>query len=211
MHDIVLERLIVGPFSVNCYLLGCSKSQKMAVIDPGGEIDTIWQKIQRIGYSFEYIINTHGHPDHTAGNMELKQKSQAKILAHPDDVAMMTDKENLLSSMLFEAKPSPPPDQLITEGQVITLGDISLKVLHTPGHTPGGICLLCGDIIFTGDTLFADGIGRTDFPGGNYTQLISSIKNKLYTLDDQLRILPGHGEESTLGKEKQNNPFVRAD
>ena len=210
MRDIVLERLIVGPFSVNCYLLGCSKSQKMAVIDPGGETGMIWQKIQKIGYSFEYIINTHGHPDHTAGNRALKEKSQVKILAHPDDVAMMTTKENLFSS-LFEFEPSPPPDQLITEGHVITLGDISLKVLHTPGHTPGGICLLCEDIIFTGDTLFADGIGRTDFPGGNYTQLLSSIKNKLYSLNDQLRILPGHGEESTLGKEKRNNPFVRAD
>ena len=211
MHDIVLDKLIVGPFSVNCYFLGCSKSQKMAVIDPGGEVEKIWQKIQDIGYSPEYIINTHGHPDHTAGNLELKQKSQAKILAHPDDVAMMTDKENLLSSMFLEANPSPPPDQLVTEGQLIKLGNISLKVIHTPGHTPGGICLLLDDILFTGDTLFAEGIGRTDFPGGNYAQLISSIKNKLFPLDDQLRILPGHGEESTLGREKRYNPFVRID
>ena len=210
MHDIVLEKIIVGPLSVNCYIMGCSKSKKMAVIDPGGDADKIWQKIQKIGYSFEYIINTHGHPDHTAGNKELKEKSLAKILSHPDDVAMMTTRENLFSS-IFDFDPSPPPDQLITEGQVITLGDISLKVIHTPGHSPGGICLLSGNIIFTGDTLFADGIGRTDFPGGNYAQLISSIKNKLYTLDDQLRILPGHGEESTMGKEKRNNPFVRAD
>ena len=124
---------------------------------------------------------------------------------------MMTKKDNLLSSILFDAKPSPVPDQLITEGQIINVGEICLKVLHTPGHTPGGICLLAEDILFTGDTLFADGIGRTDFPGGNYNQLISSIKTKLYSLDDHLRILPGHGGESTLGKEKKNNPFVRAD
>lgn len=211
MHDIVLEKLIVGPFAVNCYLLGCSKSQKMAVIDPGGEVEKIWQKIQDIGYSTEYIINTHGHPDHTAGNLNLKQKSQAKILAHPDDVAMMTDKKNLLSSIFLEVTPSPTPDQLVTEDQIIELGSISLKVIHTPGHTPGGICLLFEDILFTGDTLFADGIGRTDFPGGNYTQLIFSIKSKLFSLDDKLRILPGHGEESTLGREKRYNPFVRID
>jgi len=210
MSNIVLEQLVVGPLAVNCYLLGCSTSQKMAVIDPGGEVQRIWPRVTEIGYSLEYIINTHGHLDHTAGNQELKQKSQAGIIAHPDDLILMTRSDNFLSTMIPDAKPSPPPDQLVHDADIIKLGKLSLKVIHTPGHTPGGICLLVGDILFTGDTLFADGIGRTDFPGGNYQQLIASIKNKLYVLDEQLRILPGHGGESTLGREKHWNPFVRA-
>jgi len=209
MSNIVLEQLVVGPLAVNCYLLGCSISQKMAVIDPGGEVQRIWPRVTEIGYSLEYIINTHGHLDHIAGNQELKQKSQAGIIAHPDDLILMTRRDNFLSTMIPDAKPSPPPDQLVHDEDIIKLGKLSLKVIHTPGHTPGGICLLVGDILFTGDTLFADGIGRTDFPGGNYAQLIASIKNKLYVLDEQLRILPGHGDESTLGREKHWNPFVR--
>ncbi|MGA1876157.1 MAG: MBL fold metallo-hydrolase [bacterium] len=209
MSNILLEQFVVGPLAVNCYLLGCSRSQKMAVIDPGGEVNRIWQRVTEIGYSLEYIINTHGHLDHITGNQELKQKSQASIIAHPDDLILMTRRDNFLAAMIPEAKPSPPPDQPVHDGDIIELGKLSLKVIHTPGHSPGGICLLVGDILFTGDTLFADGIGRTDFPGGNYHQLIASIKNKLYVLDEQLRILPGHGDESTLGREKHWNPFVR--
>lgn len=218
MHDMFLERLVVGPFSVNCYLIGCSQHKKMAVIDPGGEVEKIWRRIQNTGYSLEYIINTHGHIDHTAGNLDLKQKSQAKILAHTDDAYLMAaDQQEFIEAMfpqefieaIFpEAKPSPPPDILLSDGQVIQLGDISLKVLHTPGHSPGGICLLTEGILFTGDTLFASSIGRTDFPGGNFDQLISSIRNKLYCLDARLEILPGHGETSTLGEEMRYNPFV---
>ncbi len=208
MHDIFLERFVVGPFGVNCYLIGCPQHRKMAVIDPGAEAERIWRRIQNTGYSLEYIINTHGHVDHIAGNSDLKQKSQAKILAHPDDVLLMTIEDDLLYPMFPGAKPSPAPDQLITDGQIIQLGDISLEVLHTPGHTQGGICLLTDGLLFTGDTLFADGIGRTDFPGGNYQQLIHSIRNKLFSLDGRLKILPGHGDESTLAREKRYNPFV---
>ena len=209
MQDMFLERLIVGPFSVNCYLLGCPEQKKMAVIDPGAEVEIIWQSIQDSGYELEYIINTHGHVDHTSGNLDLKQKSQAKILAHADDVELMTVIQDFLYEMFPGAKPSPPPDLLLSEGQVITLGNIKLTVLHTPGHTQGGICLLTDGILFTGDTLFADGIGRTDFPGGSFDQLISSIQNKLYKLDGRLEILPGHGDKSTLAREMRYNPFVR--
>ncbi|MEW5800886.1 MAG: MBL fold metallo-hydrolase [bacterium] len=210
MQDMFLERYVVGPLAVNCYLIGCPQHRKMAVIDPGGEVEELWKRIQTAGYTLEYIINTHGHTDHTAGNLDLKQKSQAKILAHGDDIPFLTVIQEWLLSILPEAKPSPAPDQLLSDGQIIHLGNISLQVLHTPGHSPGGICLLTDGILFTGDTLFADGIGRTDFPGGSYRQLINSIKNKLYRLDSQLTILPGHGDESTLGREKRNNPFVRA-
>jgi len=211
MHDIFFEQFVVGPFSANCYLIGCPQQQKMAVIDPGGDRDDtqrIWQRIQDTGYSLEYIINTHGHVDHIAGNQDLKHKSQAKILAHADDVLLMTSGQGMLYSMFPGAKPSPAPDQLLSDGQIIRLGNISLQVLHTPGHTPGGICLLTDGLLFTGDTLFADGIGRTDFPGGNYRQLIHSIRNKLFCLDGGLKVLPGHGDESTLAREKRYNPFV---
>lgn len=208
MQDIFLERLVIGPFAVNCYLLGCPKEKKMAAIDPGGEVEELWQRINSSGYCLEYIINTHGHIDHVAGNLDLKTKSGAKLLAHADDVPLMTMRQELLASMLPGAKPSPAPDQLLTDGQVIRLGSLSLTVLHTPGHTPGSLCFLVGDILFTGDTLFADGIGRTDLPGGSYSQLIRSIRDKLFCLNERLTILPGHGDESTLGREKNYNPFV---
>jgi glyoxylase-like metal-dependent hydrolase (beta-lactamase superfamily II) len=202
------EKFVIGPFAVNCYLIGCPQHRKMAVIDTGGEVEIIWQRIQDTNYSLEYIINTHGHVDHTGGNLELKQKSQARILAHAADVPFMTIREEWLYAMLPEAQPSPVPDEFLSDGQVIQLGNISLKVLHTPGHTPGGICLLTDGLLFTGDTLFADSIGRTDLPGGDYHQLISSIRNKLFCLDSRLKILPGHGDESTLAREMRYNPFV---
>jgi glyoxylase-like metal-dependent hydrolase (beta-lactamase superfamily II) len=207
-HDMFLEQLVVGPFSVNCYLIGCPQQRKMAVIDPGGEAERIWRRVQDTGFSLEYIINTHGHVDHIAANADLKQKSQARILAHADDVLLMTTRQEMLYSMFPGAKPSPAPDQLLSDGQIIHLGNISLQVLHTPGHTQGGICLLTDGVLFTGDTLFADGIGRTDFPGGSYHQLISSIQNKLFCLDGRLKVLPGHGDESTLEREKRYNPFA---
>lgn len=211
MHDMFLEQFVVGPFSVNCYLIGCPQHRKMAVIDPGGDrgdTEKIWRRIQDTEYSLEYIINTHGHVDHIAGNLDLKHTSHAKILAHADDVLLMTTRQDMLYSMFPGTKPSPAPDQLLSDGQIIQLGNIGLQVLHTPGHTQGGICLLTDGVLFTGDTLFADGIGRTDFPGGNYQQLIYSIRNKLFCLDGRLKILPGHGDESTLDREKRYNPFV---
>ncbi|MEW6380849.1 MAG: MBL fold metallo-hydrolase [bacterium] len=208
MHGMLLEKFVIGPFSVNCYFIGCPQQKKLAVIDPGGEVEELWRRIQDSGYSLEYIINTHGHIDHIAGNLDLKNKSQAQILAHAGDVPFMTSRQEFLALMLPGAQPSPVPDQLLTDGQVIQLGSIGLKVLHTPGHTPGGICLLTDNILFTGDTLFAGGIGRTDLPGGNYSQLIHSIRDKLFCLDERLIIMPGHGDESTLVREKRDNPFV---
>ncbi len=211
MHNILIKKITIGPFLVNCYLLGCEITKELAVIDPGSEVDQIWKKIENSGYSMKYIINTHGHPDHIGGNAELKEKSGAKIIAHPDDASLMTTRDTLLFSLLPEAQPSPPPDEFINEGDTIKLGKINIEVIHTPGHTPGGVCLLVQDLLFTGDTLFFDGIGRTDFPGGDYSQLITSIRKKIFILDDHLRILPGHGDESTLGREKRENPFVRED
>lgn len=209
MVEMFLQRMTIGPFSVNAYLLGCCKSKTMAVIDPGGEPDEIWQRIQKLGYSLKFIINTHGHLDHTAGNYRLQQLSKARILAHPDDIYLMTTEDNFVSLFFSEIDLSPKPDILINDGQVIEVGHLNLEVIHTPGHTQGGVCLLVEDILFTGDTLFAGSIGRTDLPGGNYQQIIASIQQKLYTLDDHLRILPGHGQESILGTEKRSNPFVK--
>ena len=156
----------------------------------------------------KYIINTHGHFDHVSANGKMKDATGADILIHPLDAPML---EKLSSNAAFfgvSVENSPPCDQTLEEGDTVSFGDITLKVIHTPGHTPGGISLYTNGVVFVGDTLFAGSIGRTDFPGGDFNTLISSIKTKLFKMEDDIRVFSGHGPETSIGTEKRHNPFV---
>jgi len=206
-----ITQLIVGSMAVCCYIVACPKTKKAAVIDPGGDEEKVLAEITRQGYLLDYIITTHGHPDHVCGNRRLQEATGAKIIMHEADARFFGTREvNNYFSMLG-LEPSPPADIEVKEGDKITIGEEVLQVLHTPGHTPGGICLYCPPDLFTGDTLFVGGVGRTDFPGGSHQELLNSINDKLLTLPAETVVWPGHGyggSRSTIGQEKNSNMFL---
>ena len=203
----ILRMLVVGPIQANCYVLGCERTKEAAVIDPGGDVDKILMTLAKDKLRCVYIINTHGHFDHTGDNKRLKEVTGAKLVIHRADAPMILDQRSSGSVWGMEVEDSPPPDVYVEERNVITFGDISLQVLHTPGHSPGGISLLSNKMIFVGDTLFAGSIGRTDLPGGDYETLIRNVKEKIFPLGDDVVIYPGHGPKTTVGREKRSNPF----
>lgn len=192
-----IETLVVGYLEANCYFLVCPATSEAVVIDPGGDADLINARIAENGWQVKYIINTHGHSDHTAGNAAVRAATGALVLLHAADTSRQSpaDQET--------------PDRTLADGESINWGHLSLRVIHTPGHTPGGICLLAGDKLFAGDTLFAGSVGRSDFPGGSHRDLISSIKSKLLVLPEATEVYPGHGPSTTIGDEKRYNPFLR--
>ncbi|MBW2099204.1 MAG: MBL fold metallo-hydrolase [Deltaproteobacteria bacterium] len=204
----IIKTLAVGPIMANCFILGCEKTKEAVVIDPGDETDRILSALGELKLTLKYILCTHGHFDHVGGNKKLKQATGADILIHSLDAPMLNQLTVHAASFGLSSENSPPADRTIEDGETISFGEISLKVMHTPGHSPGGVVFYTDKTAFAGDTLFAGSIGRTDLPGGDYETLISSIKNKLFTLDDDVKILPGHGPESTIGQEKRSNPFV---
>ena len=201
--------LTVGPIMANCYILGCERTKEAVVIDPGGDEADILMELAKHKLTVKYILNTHGHFDHVGGNKGMKEATGAEILIHSLDAPMLGG----ASSMGFGmgVKPSPPPDRTIKDGDIITFGDITLSVIHTPGHTPGGVSFYGNNMIFVGDTLFAGSVGRTDFPGGNFDTLKKSIQHKLFVLADDVVVYPGHMGPTRIGVEKKYNPFVGAD
>jgi len=206
-----LKKIIVGPLETNCYLIACKNTKNAAVIDPGGEeeVDIILKNLQENNFNLEYIINTHGHIDHITGNRALKEKTKAILLIHRLDAPMLSDVNKNFSIFMGKERCSPPADRYLEEGEEISLGKLKLKIIHTPGHTSGGICLILNNIVFTGDTLFAGSVGRTDLPGGSYHDLQKSIKEKLLVLNDDKIIYPGHGPDSTIGEERRTNPYIK--
>lgn len=204
----IIKDLVVGPLMANCFIFGCNKTKEAVVIDPGGDADKILLSLADSELKVKYIINTHGHFDHVCGNGKMKDATGADILIHPLDAPMLGMLSSNAAVFGISVENSPPCDQTIEEGETISFGNISLKVIHTPGHTPGGISLYTDGIVFVGDTLFAGSIGRTDFPGGDFDTLISSIKTKLFDMEDDMRVLSGHGPETSIGSEKRFNPFV---
>jgi len=205
---LIIKELVVGPLMANCFIFGCEETKEAVVIDPGGDADRILLSLADSGLKVKYIINTHGHFDHVAANGKIKDATGADILIHPLDASMLGSLSTNAALFGISVENSPPCDQTIEEGDTVSFGKITLKVLHTPGHTPGGISLYTDKIVFVGDTLFAGSIGRTDFPGGNFNTLISSIRTKLFKMDDDVRVLSGHGPETSIGSEKRFNPFV---
>jgi len=179
----------------------------VTVIDPGGSPELIISVLYGLTARVRYIINTHGHVDHIAGNRRLKKRTGADICIHRADSEMLIDARKNFSDLLAVPITSPPADRFLRGGEVIRVGELELKVIHTPGHSPGGICLVSDGLVFTGDTLFAGSIGRWDFPGASYNLLLASVRNRLLILDEEMIVYPGHGPISTIGAEKRENPF----
>ncbi len=203
-----IHKLVVGSIQSNCYII--SEGREAIVIDPGGDAQLILNKLNELNTKCIYIINTHGHIDHIEANNKIKDTTGAKLLIHKKDAFMLTDSVSNLSAFFSEETiDSGPADKLLENGDYIEISNLKLKVIHTPGHTEGGICLLGDGFVFTGDTLFESGIGRTDFPGGSYKTLIDSIAKHLLVLKDETIIYPGHGDISTIGRERANNPFLK--
>ncbi|OGP58617.1 MAG: MBL fold metallo-hydrolase [Deltaproteobacteria bacterium RBG_13_49_15] len=204
-----IQMLTVGPIMANCFIIGCDTTNEAAVIDPGDETNKILFALAKSKLTLKFIINTHGHFDHVGGNKKMKDATGADILIHPLDAPMLKLLSASAARWGLSADDSPAPDKMIDEGDTIEFGRIKLGVIHTPGHTPGGISLHSDGYVFVGDTLFSGSIGRTDFPGGDYGTLISSIQKKLFKLPDSVRVMSGHGPETTIGVEKRHNPFAR--
>ena len=190
---IMLKMMAVGSYQANCYILGSKETREGIVIDPGDEALRIVKEIANTGLKINYILITHGHHDHTDAAKELKDIIKAPVWIHELDAFKLAF----------------PPDGMLFDGQEIEVGAYNIKVIHTPGHSPGGVCLYAPGAVFTGDTLFAGSIGRTDFSGGNHQQLIQGVREKIFPLGDDLRVYPGHGPASTIGQERLRNPFFR--
>ena len=204
----IIETIIIGPLEVNCYIVGDETTKQVVVIDPGDEGERIYRFIEQNGYSVQYIMLTHGHFDHIQGVNYLREKTGAQVCVHKNDLPLLENGRMNLSS-LFSKEYTAKADIIVEDGQVINLGNKSISVIHTPGHTQGGVCYLYENVLISGDTLFCRDIGRTDLPGGNHTQLIESINDKLAVLDEGIEVYPGHGPSTTIHQEKALNPYIR--
>ncbi len=204
----ILIRLVVGPLQVNCFILADEKTKEAVVIDPGDDAQEILKIIRDKGFKVKYIVITHGHFDHVGANKALKDATGAELLIHEGDAPVMASATQHSQAFGLNTQSSPRADRYVKHGDIITAGEVSLKVLHTPGHSPGGISLLDQGMVFTGDSLFAGSIGRTDLPGGDLMTLIRAIKTNLMTLPDDTKVFCGHGPATTIGEERKENPFL---
>jgi len=204
----ILKNLVVGPLAANCYIVGSESNKEGMIIDPGAEAEVILRNVKDLELDIKSIALTHGHVDHIGALKEVKEATGAEVAIHTDDAQAL--QENSVSTLLGLSYPTPlPADRLLKDGDSMDIGDLHFLVLHTPGHSPGCICLLGQGVMFSGDTLFNYGIGRADLPGGNYSQLMNSIHTKLMTLPDNTTVYPGHGPDTTIGAERSGNPFLQ--
>jgi hydroxyacylglutathione hydrolase len=208
---LIIDRVAVGPFATNCYIVGSEESKQGIIIDPGDEAGVILGRVAGLGLDIKLIILTHGHIDHVGALKAVKEATGAEMAIHADDAKSLRGLRGLLQSVLVPGLSyplPPPPERLLADGDSLDVSDLHFKVLHTPGHTPGGICLLGEGVVFSGDALFNYGIGRTDLPGGSYHRLVESIRTRLLVLPDETIVYPGHGPETTIGAERAGNPFL---
>jgi hydroxyacylglutathione hydrolase len=208
----VVHQIKVGKMAVFCYLIGDEDSKTCALVDPAFETEKVLMKVEKEGYQVTHVINTHGHSDHTSGNADIIHQTGAALLIHKLDSVRLTKALHKVFSRMLGGKGSPPPDRLLEQGDVVEIGSTTLTVIHTPGHTPGSICLYSPGHILTGDTLFVGAVGRTDLPGGSYRQLVSSIRKNIYSLPGDTIMWPGHdygpSSRSTILHEQRTNPYT---
>ncbi len=207
----IVKMLTVGPFATNCYIVGSSSTKQGMIIDPGAEAETILKTVQQMELSISLIVITHAHMDHVGALHSVKAKTNAEFAIHEAEKGfVLSAPMRMLTSVGLTPFKSPPkPDRLLKDGDSIDIGDLHFEVLYTPGHSSGGISLAGHGVVFSGDTLFNFGIGRTDFPGCSHERLIKSIHEKLMVLPDETIVYPGHGPPTTIGNERQWNPFLQ--
>ena len=201
-----VRRVVMGPISTNCWIVKCIETGRAMVVDPGGSTNPLIGILAEMGVSrLELILNTHGHFDHVWGNGELS----VPTMIHRLDAGMLSMAAQMAASWGYAITPPPEPARLLEEGDSVEVGRLSFSVIHTPGHSPGSICLLGHGILISGDTLFLGSIGRTDLPGSDPDAMENTLLEKIIPLDENLRVLPGHGPETTMKREKLTNPFLR--
>ena len=205
----ILQGLVTGMFQENCFIAGCDRSREALVVDPGDDLEHILATLERHQLTVKLIVCTHTHVDHIGAVQPLRDATQAPLAMHRDAFAAADDQSSLLAYMTGQPPaPITRPEQLIDGGDELAIGDLRFQVLYCPGHAPGHLCFYGEGIVFTGDVLFQMGIGRFDLPGGDGRVLLQSIRDKLLVLPDDTLVLPGHGPTSTIGEEKQHNPFI---
>jgi glyoxylase-like metal-dependent hydrolase (beta-lactamase superfamily II) len=204
----IARRLAVGPLEANCFIIGDEASGKAMVIDPGDEPDRILEIVNADSLSVEYIVCTHAHFDHVGALPDIRSETGAKVVLHRDEQEIYQGARDMAAFWGYDLAPLPEPDILVADGDEIRVGSLSFRVLHTPGHSPGGICLFGAGVVITGDTLFAGAVGRTDFHGGDMDRLKQSFR-RLMSLPPDTEILAGHGPNSTIGRERSENFFSK--
>ncbi|MFC1905804.1 MBL fold metallo-hydrolase [Chloroflexota bacterium] len=206
----IIKAIVVGMYGTNCYVVGSEATKLGMIVDPGAEPKNILDTIHGLGLSIEWIVVTHSHIDHIGALSAVKGATGAKVAMHEDAGSGLGQAlAHTLGGVLSGSINKPvKPDKLLKDGDVLNIGDLNFTVLYTPGHSHGGISLVGHGVVFSGDTLFNLGIGRTDLPGGNYRQLLESIRSKLMTLPDETIVFSGHGPETTIGDERRMNPFL---
>ncbi len=208
----ILREFTVGPLQVRAYILACEDTLKAIIIDPAGSEIQLVDNIKSLGLDLMAIVNTHGHPDHTCGNKRMKELTGAPVLMHREDDELFRDPGVVAMFRAWGFEPAPPADGYLEDGQVLEVGNLSFEIMHTPGHSPGSVCIYGQGVIVTGDTLFIDAIGRTDLPGGDYNVLMNSLRTRILPLPDDTLVLPGHDygpkPTDTLGGQKKTNPYL---
>ena len=207
-EGIEIHQLSVGPLQVNCFLVACRKTRDAMVVDPGDDGNRILQLADKEGLKISKVVNTHCHFDHIGANRRLIEATGAELMLHAADLPLLPQARNHAEAFGLTVEPSPEPDRLLDQGDTFEVGELTFKVFHVPGHSPGGICLLSEGHLFVGDVLFAGSIGRTDLPGGDFDALVEGVREQLFNLPNETIVHPGHGPDTTIGQERRMNPFV---
>ncbi len=207
--EFMVRGVVVGLFQENCYVIGSRRTGEAVVVDPGDEPDEIMALAKDMGVKITRIVCTHAHLDHVMAARAIKEATGAPFFLHSDDLWLLRQVPESARAWGLQADVPPDPDHMLSDGQDLEIGGVGLKVIHTPGHTPGSICLYTPGMLFSGDTLFRGSIGRTDLPGGDYGKLMRSITRRLLALPDDTVVLPGHMLETTIRAERESNPFIR--